>query len=446
MLFLFKYIDDLIGKGFQWYTILELMWYASATNVAMALPLAMLLSSIMTFGSLGENYELVAIKAAGISLQKAMRPLFVMVGMLSIAAFLFSEYMLPVANLKFGSMLWDVTNQKALPMIQEGVFNNSFPGYTLRAEKKDPDGQTLHNIIIYDHENGSNGNVDVVIAKRAKMTQTPDELVLILKDGVRYSEQSGEGGVYDPRQQLTRFRFKESEQKFDLSDFKQVRTDENLFKSNYAMMNLRQLRYYRDSTIKVSDSLSSTYASMIIPYFRLYSLNLPVSKTPVSKVPAYKETVLEIIPEADRVTAISYAQSEISTIKETLSVKAVEKVDYIKSIYRSIIEYHRKFTMAFSCLVLFSIGAPLGAIIRKGGLGLPVVMSILFFLIYHIISTIGEKSAKAGTMDPILGMWIAIIFLTPLGIFLTYKAATDSAIFDIEYYKQRFLKFFSKKK
>lgn len=442
MLFLFKYIDDLIGKGFQWYTILELMWYASATNVAMALPLAMLLSSIMTFGSLGENYELVAIKAAGISLQKAMRPLFVMVTMLSIAAFLFSEYMLPVANLKFGSMLWDVTNQKALPMIQENVFNNSFPGYTLKAQRKDPDGQTLHDIIIYDH-NGSTGNAEVVVAKRAKMTQTPDELVLVLKDGVRYSESSGKG-AYNPRQQLTRFRFKEAEQKFDLSGFKQQRTDENLFKSNYAMMNLRQLRYYRDSTIKISDSLSRFYDNAIIPYFRLYSINFPVSKTKVNKIPAYDESLLEIIPVNERLSAISFAQNEVNTIKETVMMKAVENKDYFKSINRSIIEYHRKFTLAISCLVLFSIGAPLGAIIRKGGLGLPVVMSILFFLIYHIISTIGEKSAKAGSINPILGMWIAILVLTPLGIFLTYKAAIDSAIFDIDYYKQKVLKLFKK--
>ena len=151
MLFLFKYIDDLIGKGFEWYVILELLFYASATNVAMALPLAILLSSIMTFGSLGENYELVAIKSAGISLQRAMMPLVVVISMISVAAFLFSDYMLPVANLKMGSLLYDVRNQKASFLIDEGVFNNSITGYSIRVKKKGADGQTLHDVIIYDH-------------------------------------------------------------------------------------------------------------------------------------------------------------------------------------------------------------------------------------------------------------------------------------------------------
>jgi lipopolysaccharide export system permease protein len=444
MLFLFKYIDDLIGKGFQWYVILQLMWYASATNVAMALPLAMLLSSIMTFGNLGENYELVAIKAAGISLQKAMAPLFVLVSLLSVAAFLFSDYMLPVANLKFGSLLWDVRNQKGAFLIKEGVFNNSIPGYSIRVQRKDPDERTLYNIIIYDH-NTSNGNV-VIRAKEGVMTKTPDEslLILNLKDGVRYEETSGDGS-YNPRERFTRFNFKETTQKFDLSGFKMQRTDENLFKSSYAMMNLKQLKYYKDSTVKVTDSTIKTYDNLIVPMIRLYAMNAPVNEVKVKKVPEYKESVLDIVPLNDRANAISFAMNEARGIKEIVSAKAIEKKDYTGSILRYIVEYNRKFTLAVSCLILFSIGAPLGAIIRKGGLGLPVVMSVLFFLVYHIISQIGEKSAKAGNMDPILGMWIAIIVLTPLGIFLTYKAAIDSAIFDVDYYKQQFLKLVKKK-
>ncbi|MGV3508608.1 MAG: LptF/LptG family permease, partial [Sphingobacteriaceae bacterium] len=361
MLFLFKYIDDLIGKGFQWYVILQLMWYASATNVAMALPLAMLLSSIMTFGSLGENYELVAIKAAGISLQKAMVPLFVTVTGLSIGAFLFSDYMLPVANLKFGSLLWDVRNQKGAFLIKEGIFNNSLPGYSIRVQEKDPDERTLHNIIIYDHSS-SNGNV-VLRAKHGVMTKTPDEsyLILNLKDGVRYEETTG-NGVYNPREQFTRFRFKETTQKFDLSGFKMKRTDENLFKSSYAMMNLKQLKYNRDSTSKVADSVFNSYGSLIFPMFRLYSSNLPINDVKVSKVPDYKESIIDIIPTNDRSNTISFAQSELRGVKDILASKVVEKNSYTESILRFIIEYQRKFTLAFSCLILFSIGAPLGAI------------------------------------------------------------------------------------
>jgi lipopolysaccharide export system permease protein len=444
MLFLFKYIDDLIGKGFQWYVILQLMWYSSATQVAMALPLSMLLSSIMTFGSLGENYELVAIKAAGISLQKAMTPLFVFVFMLSIGAFLFSDYMLPVANLKFGSLLYDVRNQKGAFLITEGVFNNSLPGYSIRVQKKDPDERTLHNVIIYDHGSAAN---TVIRAKEAVMTKTADEslLILNLKDGVRYEENAGDGS-YNPRQRFTRYKFKESTQKFDLSGFKMQRTDENLFKSSYAMMNLKQLEYYKDSTIRVSDSVSKSYSRTILPLIKVSAKRASSNSLRPEKTLTYKGFVTEIIPATARKSSIEFARSEIRSIKETTVSKIVESDDYKKSILRFIVEYQRKFTLAVSCLVLFSIGAPLGAIIRKGGLGLPVVMSILFFLIYHIISTIGEKSAKAGTMDPVLGMWISIIVLTPLGIFLTYKAAVDSVIFDADSYKQKFLKLIKKKK
>jgi lipopolysaccharide export system permease protein len=446
MLFLFKYIDDLIGKGFQWYVILQLMWYASATNVAMALPLAMLLSSIMTFGSLGENYELVAIKAAGISLQKAMTPLFVTVSILSVCAFLFSDYMLPVANLKFGSLLWDVRNQKGAFLIKEGVFNNSIPGYTIRVQKKDPDDRTLHGVVIYDHTSPSNV---VIRAKHGVMSKTPDEnyLILNLKDGVRYEETTGDGVTYNPRQRFIRYKFNETTQKFDLSGFKLQRTDENLFKSSYAMMNLRQLRYYRDSTIRVTDSIINSYDNTILPMYRLYASNEQAAAAkPSQRKLSYTKNALDVIPLKSQSDVISYAEEEARRVKETLSIKAAESTDYRKSIIRYMVEYQRKFTLAVSCLILFSIGAPLGAIIRKGGLGLPVVMSVIFFLIYHIISQVGEKSAKAGNMDPVLGMWIAIIVLAPLGMFLTYKAAVDSAIFDAELYKRRFLKLFGKKK
>lgn len=450
MLFLFKYIDDLIGKGFEWYVILKLLWYASATNVAMALPLAMLLSSIMTFGSLGENYELVAIKAAGISLQKAMMPLLVLVSLLSLSAFLFSDYMLPVANLKMGSLLYDVRNQKSAFLIEEGIFNNSISGYSIRVQKKDPDGQTLHNVLIYDHKGSSNGNVSVLMAQKGKKYISDDGqyLVLLLQNGVRYEESSGDK-VYNPRQRFIRYRFKETEQKFDLSDFKMKRTDETLFKSNYAMLNLKQLRYYRDSTRREADSSVKNVIATILPNYRLFSVpSLVKKKVVVRKLPSYTQNILETIPRASRISAASYAQSQARTMSDMLVIKAEEHEGYLKRIRRYMVEYQRKFTLSFSCLVLFSIGAPLGAIIRKGGLGLPVVMSIIFFLIYHIISTIGEKSAKEGSLSPVLGMWIAIIVLTPLGVFLTYKAASDSVLFDIDYYKQvvqRFIKKYIRK-
>lgn len=443
MLFLFKYIDDLIGKGFEWHVILRLLWYASATNVAMALPLAMLLSSIMTFGNLGESYELVAIKSIGVSLQKAMRPLFVLVTALSISAFLFSDYMLPVANLKMGSLLYDVRNQKASFLIEEGIFNNSIEGYAIRVQEKGKDGRTLKNIMIYD-QTGPNGNPATTIAKEGVMYKTNKDqtLVLELKDGVRYEETSGDKG-YNPRERFTRYRFKATEQKFPLDDFQMKRTDENLFKSNYAMLNLRQLKLYRDSTTKQADSISKAIMPFIAPSFRLFSYVQPPTE-PIKSVPSYKENISELFSDVEKSTAINGALNEARSVTENLTGRTEEYLAIQKTIRRYIIEYNRKFTLSVSCLLLFSIGAPLGAIIRKGGLGLPVVMSIIFFLIYHIISTIGEKSAREGTMSPLMGMWIAIVILTPLGIFLTYKSTSDSALFDVESYKQAFMKFFKR--
>jgi lipopolysaccharide export system permease protein len=444
MLFLFKYIDDLIGKGFEWYVILELLVYASATNVAMALPLAILLSSIMTFGSLGENYELVAIKSAGISLQKAMMPLIIVVGMLSLAAFLFSDYWLPKANLKMGSLLYDVRNQKAAFLINEGIFNTSIPGYAIRVQKKDPD-QTLHDVLIYER-NTSSGNINVLMAQEGQMFTTDDDqlLVLKLKNGKRYEETPGSAGTYNPRQRLMRTEFKETEQRFDLSGFQMKRTDEDLFKSNYAMMNIRQLKFYLDSfNVKGDSNLRSAYKDLA-QIARVYRLDTMNKKTPAKPMKAYRD-VLDLIPKDRKVQSLQTAKDQIRSVKDVLNRKQLFEMDNEVRLRGFLIELNRKFTMAVSCLVLFFIGAPLGAIIRKGGLGLPVVMSVLFFLIYHIISTIGEKSVKEGSLSPFLGMWVAIICLSPLGIFLTYKATVDSVLFDLDIYKRWFKRIFTKK-
>lgn len=439
MLFLFKYIDDLIGKGFDWYVILELLMYASATNVAMALPLAVLLSSIMTFGALGENYELVAIKSAGVSLKKAMYPLIILIGFLSVAAFLFSDYMLPVANLKMGSLLWDVRNQKAAFLINEGVFNNSFPGYSIRVDSKDEDGQTLRGIVIYDRVNPY-GNANVVLAKEGKMFRTADDsfLILKLKDGIRYEESTGEG-TFNPRQRFIRSRFKETEQKFDLSGFKMQRTDENLFKSNYAMMNMKQLSYYKDSVSRKSDTNSLNTFSILRSRYAVFK---PENARYLAKSGAMLS--IDQLPKEALLRTQNTAADQVRAIREILDSKLIFEVDNRAKLRNFVVEYQRKITLAVSCMVLFFIGAPLGAIIRKGGLGLPVVMSVIFFLFYHIISTIGEKYAKEGDISPLLGMWVAILVLSPIGAFLTYKASADSGLFDIDVYKLWFKNLFKR--
>lgn len=445
MLFLFKYVDDLIGKGFEWYIILELMMYASATNVAMALPLSVLLSSIMTYGALGENYELVAIKSAGISLRRAMYPMLIVVTGLSIAAFIFSDYMLPIANLKYFSLLYDARQQKSANFLPEGVFSNSFPGHVIRVKKKDPDGQTLHDIMIYS-KNASENNTDVLLAQEGKMYRTPNGefLVLKLKNGVRYSEDHGRNN-FNVRQVLTRYRFEATEQKFDISGLKMRRTDENEFKNALQMMNLSQLKNNENFTRRQVDSgLNSNY-KLITAYIKYYSIQVKPdsAKKYAGHVPNNK--TFANLTNNEQMGAVANASSEVRSIQDLLKNRADRNKDLNNSIRRAILEYQKKFTLSVACIALFLIGAPLGAIIRKGGLGLPVVVSVIFFLIYYIISTIGEKAVKDGDLSPIIGSWVAIVIITPIGLFLSYKAATDSVIFDMDSYKRFFNKLFKKK-
>ena len=438
MLFLFKYIDDLIGKGFAWYVILELMMYSSATNVAMALPLSVLLSTIMTYGSLGENYELVAIKAAGISLSRAMYPMIIIVSILSVSAFIFSDYMLPVANLKYFSLLYDVRQQRSATLLPEGVFSNSFPGYTVRVEKKGADGQVLYGVMIYKKDQNSENN-SVLFAKEGRMYRTPGDkyLVLKLKDGVQYEESPGDVG-YNSRQRLMRERFKDMEQKLDLSSFKLSRTDENEFKSAFQMMNIKQLREYKKTTQHSIDSSMQASYRMMVPYLRYFN----ISKRRASVKNAAPAITNKSLTLSEQLAAVSNGSSEARSIQSLIKDDDSRNHDNAQNIRKSLVEYQKKYTLSAVCLVLFLIGAPLGAIIRKGGLGLPVVVSVAFFLIYYIISTIGEKSVKDGNVSPILGMWISIIILTPIGLFLSYKAITDSAIFDGDSYKKFFKRIF----
>ncbi|MDO3628254.1 LptF/LptG family permease [Mucilaginibacter sp. BT774] len=445
MLFLFKYIDDLIGKGFELTTILQLMLYASATNVAMALPLSVLLSSIMTYGSLGENYELVAIKSAGVSLRRAMYPMIIVVGILSIAAFIFSDNMLPVANRKYYSLLYDVRQQKSANLLPEGVFSNSFPGYSIRVNKKDPDGQTLHDVMIYS-KNESDNNTNVLVAKEGRMYRTMDNqfLILRLKDGVRYEEAHGDKN-FEMRQRFTRFRFKETEQKFDLSFMKLKRTDENLFRQAVQMMDLKQLKYFGDSTRRQLDSVTGLNYKQVSPYIKYFGIPKKPKDAKIKYVVCKSKNILGDMSLQQQVAALMNAQNEVRSVTEVTKNRADMYKDMAKSGRNIALEYQKKFELSAACITLFLIGAPMGSIIRKGGLGMPVVVSVIFFLVYYITWTIGEKSAKGGDLSPVIGEWISIIILTPIGLFLSYKAANDSVLFDMEAYKRFFNKLLRRK-
>lgn len=439
MQFLWKYIDDLVGKGLPWYVVGQLLFYASTTFVPLALPLAILLSSLMTFGNLGERYELVAVKSAGISLSTFMRPLVVLSVLISVFAFFFSNNVLPVTNLKFKSILYDVRQQKLALNIREGIFYNGIDGYVMRINKKEEDGITIRDVMIYDHSSRM-GNTTVTKAESGTMIQSPDGnfLELTLFNGYNYDEKNDRRN--DLKRPFQRTWFAEQYRKFDLSQFKMMRTNEELFRNHYQMLNLKQLTKSEDSLKQEINSrrdglLRSTELSY---YFNTQidsgRIQIPEKETKVNnRIPAMqgmnKEELLQAHESA--LNAAKNARNNIEFSKNDLKERTV-------LVHKHEVEWHRKFTLSIACLVLFFIGAPLGAIIRKGGLGLPLVISIVFFVIYHVISMTGEKSVKAGQMDPVIGMWLSSAVLLPLGVILTLKATTDSPLFDPDIWKRFF--------
>jgi len=438
MQFMWMYIDDLVGKGLEWYIIGELLFWASFTFVPLALPLAILLSSLMTFGNLGENYELVAMKSSGISLRKIMKPLIILSIGISVFAFYFSNNFLPVANLKFKSLLYDIRKKKLAVNIKEGIFYNDMEDYVIRVGKKGKDGNTIYRVMIYNHTEGR-GNIDVTLADSGLMESTPDGryLIFTLYNGYNYKEDVGQKDSkrVNPFQ---RTYFKVQQRKFDLSAFELNRTDEELFKNNYQMLNIRQLNAFIDS---IGTSIVSARQTLSRNYPRNYQVYLNIDSTyqPGQDTSIHIGTDLMGDYSGDehiKITAL--ALSSARNMKKTLENQAISFKSKEETLKKHKIVWHKKFTLSFACLVLFFIGAPLGAIIRKGGLGLPTVISILFFILYHIISMIGEKSALKGVIEIAGGMWLSSFILLPLGFYLTLKATTDSPIMDMDVWNKAF--------
>ncbi|MCX6290976.1 MAG: LptF/LptG family permease [Bacteroidetes bacterium] len=444
MQFLWKYIDDLVGKGLGWFLITKLMLYFSATMVPLALPMAILLSSLMTFGNLAEHFELAACKASGVSLQKVMRPLIILTCFISMVAFYFSNNILPIANLKMNALLYDVRQQKPSLYLKEGVFYNGIDGYSIRIGKKDNDGQTLRNVMIYDHSDQA-GNTKLIMADKGKMVMSEDEryLILTLFNGNSYEEQQSARKKINTHP-LIRSEFDEQTIRFDLSTFKMTRTNEQLFKDNYQMLNLRQLTVSSDSIVKKTEERRKDFQHY---FFSMVVLPMDsVKKTAAVKLPFVLHNFIANFPPVQRREILSAALYGARNAKAVAYDAANDIKIRNKTVARHMIEWHRKFTLSIACLILFFIGAPLGAIIRKGGFGLPVVISILFFVTYHVISIMGEKTVREVVIPAYKGMWISTFILLPVGIFLTYKAATDSALFDKDSYTSIFKKVGTKKK
>lgn len=433
MQFVWKYIDDLVGKGLEWYVIFQLLFYASSTFVPMALPLAILLSSLMTFGNLGEHYELVSMRSAGVSLRRVMAPLVVVSIMISGLAFYFANTVLPMANLKFLSLLYDVREKKLAFNLREGVFYNGIEGFVIRVGKKEADGSTIRDVMIYDHRE-RHGNTSVTVAEWGKMELSSDKgfLIFRLYNGTNYEEKTDMQNNERTRP-FQRTRFREQFQTFDLSALQLTRTDENLFKKNYEMQNIRQLVTSIDSLRADSKKEKTSYSRTMTNKYPLYAHGERDEGPPdTASVTPFRNSLLVNFNRKDWVNIVNNAQHAAEAVKESIGFNTTVLQTKEKILHKHEIVLQKKFTFSIACFLLFFIGAPLGAIIRKGGLGLPAVVAALFFILYYIMSFIGEKYALVGAVPVWQGMWAASAVLLPMGIFLVYKANADASLLDID--------------
>lgn len=534
--FFWLYIDDVVGKGVETFTVLRLIMYLAATLVPLALPLAMLLSSIMTLGNLGETFELIAIKSAGISLLRFMRPLLFVAILLTIVAFFFNNNVLPVANMRMEALKSDIIRKRPAFDIREGVFYDRVEGFVIKIGKKDKDGKTIHDVVIY--EKGDNGAMEdnVIIADSGTMVVSPDKqsLIFTLKHGSRYQEKpEGAGGPYNT--QLVRMSFDTYKKVMDLSAFKMTLTDASTYKNNYQMKTIFQLGHLIDSLKARDSSIIATARNRVRSDLRFSSfldttgwdkieadtagskflfspayvadsihrtwtkarfqrdsvdkahaaksshpshpaaghpttsqghpsspaphptasagtpLGHPVAAQPVVKpvtpipggqymnklatMPKAPPVTFEaMLPDSVRQPVMERANQAVSNAKFAADEPVATYLYEVNTLRQHEIAWHEKLTYAVAVLVMFLIGAPLGSIIRKGGIGMPLVFAVIFFVVFFLLNNFGRKFTKEGVMGPWGGMWLATYVLTPIGIFLTYKAMHDSQLFNKEFY------------
>lgn len=527
LVYMMKYFDDFIGKNLGIATLGELMGYFSINQMPMALPLAVLISSLMTYGKLGEHFELTAIKGSGISLLRIILPAFVFCLFLALGAFVLSDRVVPTANLRAFSLLYDIKQTKPALDLREGQFYNGIPKYSIKIEKKYPDGISIKGIVIYDHTAGS-GNKTVILADSCRMYSFMGDryLKMDLFNGNYYVEEEKASGKKG-RNQITQFvrtRFANMDLVFSLASFDLNDTDDNLFADNRYMKGVKELTESIDSMShsmldakhKVYGSVASSYklhmAGYIAPPKELTnekqtldslkelrvalrdslqqlaklresdSLNNKIDSIPkkkpgpksfrrdrnkstrgvvIAKTKNYqakkkREKKIRLdslfISNDSLVAMVKFKMDSVyqrQGVKDQVLSRAVGNARNIKSTLNSnvlkmrglktsldshVVEKYKKFAQAFSCIVMFLIGAPLGAIIKRGGLGFPVIISIFFFIIFYVLTSVGDKWAKSGVVDGLYAAWMANVVLFPIGVFFLKQARKDAKIFDADFY------------
>ena len=453
MQFVWLYVDDLVGKGLEIKIIAELLFYTSITAIPMSLPLALLLALLMCFGNLGEHYELVAMKASGISMWRVMRPLLIFSLGLSVLAFFISNSLIPIATLKWRTLLTDVQRQKLAFNIKEGVFYKDIDNYVIYIDKKGKDGSHIYGVKIYDHTSRQ-GNTNIISADSGMMAMSPNQhsIIFTLYNGFNYNDLTTDN--FKETRPFERMSFKEEQLKFSLASFDMTRSDEDMYKTYHQMMNIRQLSTSLDSLNKRFDNKQEAFVQGFEHRWANYSsyhtdsppTDIAESDSLVADTcVTLRWPLLDQYDSEIRESIVRMATGTAQNAKDNVSFNKTDLGYQVENINKHRKEWHKKFTLSIACLIFFFIGAPLGSIIRKGGLGLPVVISVLFFIVYHLISTIAERMAVFGDLNMFLGVWLSSLVLLPVGLVFTFKATTDAALFDGDSWKKFFQRLFKKK-
>ncbi len=443
MNFVWRYIDELVGKGLDAMVIIELLMYATINMIPMGLPLAILLATIMTMGNLGENHELLAMKSAGMSLMRIMKPLFWVIGIISIGSFFIVNNLVPYANRKMFTTLYDIKQQSQALDFQDGLFFNGIEDMTIRVDKQDPDTKLLHGVLIYDNR-ARNGNMTTTLADSGYIRLSDDKKFLLatLFNGESY-EQSRNHQWYT-KSSLRRHQFDRQDGKILVSGFDFQRSDESMFGENSQTKNIVQLEHSIDSLGNLVNNITTTAYTPLLREHIFASDPDAVAQIDTIEVDrsakSFNAALIDSIARLDTRTKDKIYEQALRSARNSRNMFSFDESTSktaLDQLYRSKNEWHRKLTLPVSILIFFLIGAPLGAIIRKGGLGMPIVISVAFFVVYYIISISGEKFAKEGTWSSLTGMWFPAMILIPLALFLSQKANNDSPLFDMDWYAGR---------
>lgn len=441
MNFIWRYIDELVGKGLDSSVILELMFYAAMTLIPMGLPLSTLFAAIMTMGNLGENYELLAMKSSGMSLPKILRPLTLVVGLVAIGSFFVANNLVPYSMKKMSALIFDIRQQKQTIEFKDGVFFNGIENMSIRVGKQHPETKLLTDVLIYDNRN-VNGNMTTTVADSGYIRLSDDKkfLLVTLFQGETYEQTRGYQWM--DKSALRHHIFEEQNGVIPLAGFDFERSNTDMANGSQTK-NILELEAGIDSLQTFTKQTASrSYEPLLEGYVFANDKTLVYdSLARADTIVRHDMVILDSIAKLDifkKRDLWQTAKSNAYSSRSMFSYDEDTSKEVLNQLYRYQVEWHRKMSLPVSIMIFFLIGAPLGAIIRKGGLGMPIVVSVVFFVIYYMVSMTGEKMAKEGTWLAGMGMWFATFILMPISAFLTYKATNDSNLFNADWYLSKY--------